>query len=342
MDRKEIDDLIPGYLSGELTDRDRVLLEEWRKKDPANEKHFKEIKTIWDAIPRLDAMEHFDPFKALNQVNAKIDRRTSAFWLKKFQKIAAILLLPLLVFSAYQGYQGLKPDQHEMIWQTYVTPPGTKAKFILPDGSVAWLNSASEISFPARFPKNYRLVRLSGEACFEVTKQNYQAFYVETGNLNVKVLGTRFNVINYQNESSTEIILENGKVSLGTGTDRQFKEIALLEPGQAGLFDRTSKTLSVKKVDPLKYTSWIEGKLIFRDDTMNEVVRKLNRSFNVNIEVNDPEILNYVYTATFQDESIDQILELLSISAPINYRIIPREKQDGGLYSNKRIILLKR
>ena len=342
MDRKEIDDLIPGYLSGELSDSDRVFLEKWRTEDPANERHFQEIKAIWDAFPRLDAMEQFDPFKALKQVNEKVGRRTPVFWLQKFQKIAAVLLLPLLVFAAYQGYKNLAPSSPELVWQSYSTPPGVKAKFQLPDGSSFWLNSSSEATFPNQFAKNHRKVKIKGEAFFEVAHNPSSPFFVEMSGISVKVLGTKFNVADYENENRIEVILKEGKVVLGKNENNKFKELALLNPNEAVFFNKDSKKMEKRRVEAAKYTSWIDGRLIFRDDTMDEVIRKLNRCFNVEIKVSDPEILNYVFTATFQDESLDQILNLLAISSPIRHESIPREKQDGNLYGKQQFMLRKR
>jgi len=339
MIRKEIDDLIPGYLSGELADSDRVLLEDWRKEEPANEKHFQEIKAIWEAFPRLGAMEQFDPFKALKQVNEKVGRRASAYWLQQFQKIAAILLLPLLVFAAYQGYRYFKPATGEQVWQTYTTPPGVKAKFQLPDGSVFWLNSSSEAMFPNQFAKGHRTVKIKGEAFFEVAYNPSSPFYVELSGISVKVLGTKFNVIDYENENRTEVILKEGKVALGLKDTGIFKEMAQLNPNEAAFFNKNNRKLEKRRVETAKYTSWINGRLIFRDDTMDEVIRKLNRCFNVEINVSDPEILKYVFTATFQDESLEQILNLLAISSPIRYKNIPRTKQDGNLYTRQQFML---
>jgi transmembrane sensor len=342
MIRKEIDGLIPGYLSGELSDSDRVSFEEWRKEDPANEKQFKEIKAIWEAFPKLSAMEQFDPFSALKQVNTKIEKRTPAYWLQQFQKIAAILLLPLLVFAAYQGYKYFVTPSQELVWQTYTTPPGVKAKFQLPDGSSFWLNSSSEATFPNQFAKNHRTVKVKGEAFFEVAHNPSSPFYVELSGISVKVLGTKFNVVDYENENRTEVILKEGKVALGIHENNRFKEVIQLNPNEAAFFNKDSKKLEKRRVETDKYTSWIDGNLIFRDDTMDDVIRKLNRSFNVEIKVSDPEVLKYVFTATFQDESLEQILNLLAISSPIEYESIPREKQDGNLYDKQQFMIIKR
>lgn len=342
MDKKEIDDCIHGYLSGDLPEGDRVLLEEWIKERPENNKYFQEVKAIWDAFPRLDSMEQFDSFKALKQVNAKVERHAHIYWIQRFQKVAAFLLLPLLVFAGYQGYKYLVLPSREVVWQTYSTPPGVKAKFELPDGSTFWLNSSSEASFPNKFAKHNRTVKIKGEAFFEVVHNPSSPFYVKMNGISVKVLGTKFNVADYEYENRIEVILKEGKVVLGRNENCKFKELAILDPNEAVFYDKDTQKLEKRKVDITKYTSWIDGKLIFRDDTMDEVIRKLNRCFNVEIKVSDPEILKYVFTATFQDESLNQILSLLSISSPIRYENISRKKQDENVYDRQQIILSKR
>ena len=162
------------------------------------------------------------------------------------------------------------------------------------------------------------------------------------GRLHARVLGTRFNVINYDREDRTEIILESGKIELCTGTSEHPRSLSILNPGELAYFDKSVNSIKIFTVDAEKYVAWIGGKLIFKDDPMEEVIRKLNRWFNVEIEVADKAILDYIYTATFQNESIDQILELLTLTAPIRFQVLQREKQENETFTAKRIILRKR
>jgi ferric-dicitrate binding protein FerR (iron transport regulator) len=165
---------------------------------------------------------------------------------------------------------------------------------------------------------------------------------VKAGKMNVEVKGTRFNVINYPDESLTELILESGSVRLFSGNYEDNKTITNIKPGELAIYDTVKNKLSVSKVDVRKYTAWKEGMLIFRDDHMEEVVRKLNRWFNVEIILQSPELKEYVYTATYRDETLPQILELLKISAPLKYSITERERLNDNSYSKRKIVINKR
>jgi len=336
--------MLPGYFSGELSGEDRAIVDAWRAESPENKEEFRQLQKAWDSYPLLQEMEQYNAFEALRKVNDRIRERETRQWLMRFQRIAAVLIIPL---SAYTGYLVFKNNsykevtQSEPVWQTICTPPGVKSRFFLPDSSAVWLNSSSSITYPVAFSGKTRKVKITGEAFLDVKKNEVQPFVVDLGKINVKVFGTRFDVINFENEQQTDVILESGSISLVQGTGNQEKVMATLRAGDMAVFERVNNNLEIKSVKTEKYTAWTEGKLIFREDSMDEVVRKLNRCFNVQIEVADSKILEYIYTATFQNESIDQILELLTISAPIRYQVIQREKK-GDVFSAKRIILRKR
>jgi ferric-dicitrate binding protein FerR (iron transport regulator) len=262
-----------------------------------------------------------------------------------FSKAAAILILPLLAYSAYLTYKTpvkslIKPAA--VVWQTVKTSAGMQTDFILPDGSHVWLNSGSILEYPVAFANNIRQVKLTGEAFFDVKKDPSHPFIVNAGKLNIEVKGTRFNVCSYLNEPNSEITLESGSVRLFEGNYEDKKTMALMKPGERARLDNSKNTLSVSAVDVEKHTAWKEGQLIFRDDTMDEVVTKLNRKFNVNIILQDPELKEYVYTATFEDESLAQILGLLKISAPVSYVIYKPKQLADHSFSKQKIVITKR
>jgi ferric-dicitrate binding protein FerR (iron transport regulator) len=336
--------ILPGYFSDEISEEERNLIQAWRDESPEHENEFRELQKMWDAYPLLHDMEQFDAFKALRKVYVRIHKKESRKWVLNLQRVAAFLAIPLLIWS---GYLTIKKHPissavpAEVVWQTITTPPGVKSHFYLPDSTSIWLNSSSSASYPLTFAGDFRQVKITGEAFLDVKKDQKHPFVVELGKINIKVLGTRFDVIRYEKENQTDIILESGSISLSQGASGNEKTFAELRPGELASFDKAGNNLMIKAVRTDKYTSWIHGKLVFREDPMSEVVTKLNRWFNVQIEVADPEIYSYIYTATFQNESIDEILELLKISVPIRYQII-HPKKEGEIFKAKRIILRKR
>jgi transmembrane sensor len=260
-----------------------------------------------------------------------------------FTKVAAILILPLLVYSIYlTSRTSSLNSSEELVWQTIKTPAGMQTDFILPDGSHVWLNSGTILKYPLSFASDKRQVDLTGEAFFDVIKDASHPFLVKAGKMNIEVKGTRFNVLNYQDETLTKLILESGSVRLFSGDYDNRKTITNIKPGEIAVLNTATNQLSVSKVDVEKYTAWKEGLLIFRDDQMDEVVRKLNRWFNVEIILQNPGLKDYVYTATYRDETLPQILELLKISAPINYSITERKRLDDNSYSKRKIVITKR
>jgi len=276
-----------------------------------------------------------------NTVKAGKKKRILIF----FAKAAAILILPLLAYSAFMTFKTPTTNNHELadiVWQTVKTPAGTQTDFLLPDSSHVWLNSGSVLEYPVPFEKNIRQVKLSGEAFFDVKKDPDYPFIVNAGELNVEVKGTRFNVCNFIGEKHSELILESGSVRLFTGQYTDNKTLAFIKPGERAIMDYKENKLSVSKTDTEKYTSWKEGLLIFRDDKMDEVVTKLNRKFNVEISLKDKELKGYVYTATFSNESLSQILKLLKISAPIEYLVYKPEQRPDNSFSKQKIVFIKR
>lgn len=341
----EIEKLLPGYLSDDLSDADRSMIDEWRKESPENEEFYRESLKAWNAIPLLQEMEQFNSFRALEKVNSRIIKSDSLKWWIYIQRVAAVLLLPLLVYTGYctiKNHSIKTLSEENVMMQTVTTRQGMVTQFSLADGTEVWLNSGSELKFPIRFTKDIRQVKLNGEAFFKVTKNKKQPFRVNAKEINIDVLGTSFNVVSYDDDTQTEVTLIEGKVSLSSEKGQIKKEYGTLLPGQRAVYKEKSQEVSTEKVTVDKYVSWRDGNLIFRDDPMEDVVRRLSRWFNVEIIFNDPEIKSYIYTATFRNENLDQVLKLLKLSAPINYRIIDRKELPGNEFTKQKIYLMKK
>ena len=336
--------LLASYFSGSLTQEEREAIEGWKEASEENFSAFKNAEKVSRSIGLLQEMRHYNPSLALQKVNKSIGQaRQHKGFFYYWQRIAAALLLPLLIAGTiFFLSEKDKVPENSVVWQTVVTPPGIKSQVKLPDGTHVWMNSGSRLSYPTPFINDKRNVKLTGEAFFVVAKNKDHPFLVNLGKIGIEVLGTKFNVTNYLEEKSTEIVLTDGKVRLYGVNSAKRQKIATMQPGQRALYRQGNNKLSLKYVDTDKYTSWIEGRLIFRDDSMNEVVRKLDRWFNVDIEIADPEIAGYVYTATFRNETISQILDLLKRTSPIGYTIIPSKKLEDGSFEQQKIIITKK
>ena len=165
---------------------------------------------------------------------------------------------------------------------------------------------------------------------------------MKAGPLNVKAVGTTFNVLAYADNDVIETTLVSGKVILEqVKKDGEIINIGTMKPGLHVNYDLQSGSITSIEGSVEKYISWTEGKLIFEDTPISSVAEKLGRIFNVDFEVKD-DARDYVYTVTFSDEQLYQILDLMTIVSPITYKILPRQKLPDGAFSKQKIIIRKR
>lgn len=339
----EIENMLPGYFSGDISDEDRIVVDNWRNELPENELIFQENLKAWEAIPLLHEMEKFNSFDALKKVNQRISKKELSL-VTIIQRIAAVLLIPLIGYTGFVLNENKKLKQTNVAiqYQTISSRQGMVTQFDLADGTKVWLNSGSSLQFPSSFTTDTRKVKLIGEAYFEVTKNPHQPFLVQTNDVNIEVLGTSFNVVSFKGEKRSEVVLVEGKVKLLSTDENDYKVIETMAPGQRTIYSQENQQLKNENVSVEKYIAWKNGDLIFQDDNMEEVVRRLSRWFNVEIVINDPEIKSYVYKAAFRNENLTQVLNLLKISAPIDYSVEGNKLLPNGEYSKLKVHLMKK
>lgn len=214
-------------------------------------------------------------------------------------------------------------------------PMGVRTKFVLPDGTTGFLNSGSTLSYPVAFDKT-RQVELTGEAYFDVYHNEKSPFTVKTGKLNVRVLGTTFNVISYPGETTEEIIIQTGKVEV---MDKAGKTLTELNPDQRLTVNHLDLTSRRSQVVSSQYTSWTEGKLVFRNEYMKQVAQRLSRWYNAEIIIADERLEEFTFHATFVDEPLDEVLKLLAITTPINFSEERRHTDSDGLFPKRKITI---
>ncbi len=260
-------------------------------------------------------------------------------------RIAAIILIPLLSLTVLYYTGVLGPGRAEPL-TTWTVPAGSRAKTNLPDGSRVWMNSGSSLTFPARFSKKDRTVYLEGEAYFEVAHQVRKPFAVIAGNVEMKVLGTCFNVCAYPDEDYLEVTLENGSLSITTPWNQhQRGPDCTLRPGEQARIDLIDYRVTKLLTETEKYTSWREGKLIFRNDPLKVIMKRLEKWYHAEIDVSrlSDRLLNYTFTLTIYSETLDQVLDYLSIAAPISYSTVPVASQGkDGISVSKYVLIGKK
>jgi ferric-dicitrate binding protein FerR (iron transport regulator) len=202
-----------------------------------------------------------------------------------------------------------------------------KSEIALPDGSKVWLNAESRLTYPKSFSgMSTRHVYLTGEAYFDVTENKSQPFIVETSNLQIKVLGTVFNVKSYEGEKNIETTLVKGSVLIeGTAADPDLKPILLKEDERA-TYSRESGKISLATVQTDAITSWTAGKLVFINRPFSEIKTALERRYGVEIVVENEKNLNCRFSTTIQDAPMTKILDLFKATGNITYQIESNQK----------------
>ncbi|GAA6462570.1 FecR family protein [Bacteroides xylanisolvens] len=272
--------------------------------------------------------------KVMEQIlhqNQPVSVRPKLSFLHYWQQVAAILLLPLLILSAYLYF---KPaSQIAETYQELFTPYGTWSVVNLPDGSKVWLNAGSSLKYPTQFNDKQRVVSMQGEAYFEVESDKEHPFIVKTKQLTVEATGTAFNVNAYAPDHVAAVTLVKGKVAV---TLDQKKTISL-SPGEKIDYNLATSLYNVNKTNTYKWCSWKDGILIFRDDPLEYVFKRLGQTYNVEFILKDAELGKYSYKATFEGESLNEILRLLEMSAPIRCKEVSNRNTNNEKFEKQRI-----
>ena len=343
-EQEEFTIAITRFLSGDAKPEDEAKLVIWIEMSEINKQYFDQIKNIWEVSSLNSNPTTINTEKALRKVLQRVTTspKRKNFW-NYFKNIAAAALIPLLLGNitwCYLNYQDgsvlSKPIYNEIY-----TDFGTRTSVVLSDGSTAWLNSGTNFKYPSKFSGKERVVFLEGEAYFEVATNSSNPFIVNTSSLKVRATGTKFNISDFASDTDSEVTLVSGKVDVG-GTsvrDRDRPSYELL-PGQHLIFSKQVGVSTVYNEDHIyEYFSWKDGKTIFRNKPLSYVVKKVSKIFNVDIEIQGNKLQEYSYRATFEDESLNEILKLLKVSSPIDYTEVKRSQLADGSFTKRKIIL---
>lgn len=212
-------------------------------------------------------------------------------------------------------------SEGSLVYNTIRIPYGKKFEVQLSDGTLVHLNAGTSLRYPVQFVKNQnRQVYLLGEAYFEVEKDKAHPFNVNTQNVNIEVLGTKFNVDTYSENISTDVVLVEGKVSLYK--DEKTKDKAVyLKPGEKGSNERGQSKITTEEVNTEYYTAWVKGSLVFKNASFNDIIKKLERRYNVTFINRNKTLGKEIFNARFDNEPIEVVLKYFSDSYAINYDI---------------------
>jgi ferric-dicitrate binding protein FerR (iron transport regulator) len=380
------ENLIIQYLSETIARNELLILNEWLELRPENKHFFEQTREIWlsskvASNPKgFDAAKGYQQFLTYVRKTTEIDKNNRGKKLFfSLSRVAAMVLLAFGLGILADNVLGLFHAKSELISQQEITVPlGSKSKIKLPDGTSVTLNAGSRLTYKTNFGKTNREVWLEGEGYFSVAKDKKRTFIVKTGYLDIKALGTEFNVKAYPNEKSIQTTLVEGSVKIEKnfkGSSDQSKDNSvILKPKERYTFlidsekdvftkveDEVAKTgkehqkeekmtpkVSViyKNIDPIPDISWKERRWVISEEKLGDLAIKLERRYDVNINFADENLKVFRFTGTLQDESIEQVLKVISLSSPIVFDIDGKQvnfhnneefaKKYKGLYkSNK-------
>lgn len=342
-DRDFNSDLLSKVFSGEASPEELAEFNAWIDKSDENRTFYQEMKNIWDASDRNLKPEDIDTGKALKNVLDTIARSerkqyrliTAAF----LRRAAAVIFIPLLIGSYFAGKSSVNRSAGNSVMKEITAAPGTRINVTLADGSLVWLNSGSSLQYPEEFGKERR-VMLRGEGYFEVVSDKSNPFVVATDNFDVTATGTKFNVRSDDNNPVFEVTLLEGNVDVlkneGEGRNTLLKT---LRPDEHLYYDLEKDSLALNDQEPYRYISWKDGKLIFRNDRMIDVAKELSQYYNVDVELGDEELTSYRYRATFDNETLDEILTMLKLSSPIDYYEVERSVLPDGTFTRRKVVI---
>lgn len=278
-------------------------------------KLLKQAQLLTDDIQRI---ESFDVDAAFMRMERKVKNEKRRKMVDTWMRYAAFFTLPLLMTSLLFAYLYFDKKELPVQFAEVTASAGSILRYELPDESVVWLNAGSTLRYPVVFSADSRKVDLKGEAYFEVTADKAHPFYVNTpSGLQVYVHGTRFDVSAYEDDALVSTVLERGKVNVITPSEKTLE----LHPGEELRYDKTTGTWMQRQVDVYERTAWKDGKMVFRDMPLDEILKRLSRHFNVDIVLNNPKGKTLKYWATFRMETLPQILNYLSKSTAMKWKV---------------------
>ncbi|HRZ97867.1 MAG TPA: FecR domain-containing protein [Paludibacter sp.] len=306
--------LIIDYLSGNISDTDEPILLNLLKSDEKYREQLRELaKTrAISFVPILEKAKQSN----YNQLKKQLilSGTKKPVFISQFLRIAAIFVLALTTgVSAYFLYSKFINAQDQLMISQTIVPLGSQSKIVLPDGSVVWLNSGSEFKYDNTFGKKERRVTLVGEAYFEVTKDKTKPFLVTTDNLEIKVLGTTFNVNSYLENETVKVDLLEGKVDVTTTND-ELTDKRTLMPNEMIVYNKKSKKMTKGTSDAAKSAQWKTGKLSFENESMENILHNLERKFDVRFVIESKKIKSEIFSGSLNlNQSLNEILDYIDV-----------------------------
>jgi ferric-dicitrate binding protein FerR (iron transport regulator) len=304
-----MNELIEKYFKGNLSSAEKKQLFALIETDVNLKKEFISTQNLYAASSLLpDEEDERRALPKLKQFKQKRVGRTAIHLFRHMARYAVAICLAVLLTWVYMKQTTPQANEPVIVWQELVTPPGQRAMVKLADGTTVWLNARSSLRYPAVFTKTERRVELDGEAYFDVEHKEEQPFIVSTEKLNIKVLGTEFNVHAYKGRNEFNAALIKGSVKI---YNKGNEDNALfISPNE--YVEMIDNRLVKKGFGNRDFLLWREGIYAFDDVTFMEIVRKLELYYDVTIQVVNEKLSTYQFTGKFrQRDGVESVLRTL-------------------------------
>lgn len=324
--------LLGRYLSNNATPPEREQVDNWINQSLENRIVYEEFKQVWEHTSGKFPFREIDVTSAWNKLNARIEEvevqqaiapKAARLKIRSFKtvmytlaRVAAVVVVALGIYFM-MDQQAAAPDL-----LSYTAQQVQQEAFVLPDGSQVYLKASASIEYPEQFASDERLVNFQGEAFFDIAHNPDQAFIIAVDNLRIKVLGTSFNLCTCPDMDEAVLYLESGKVLFYSvnPTDESIMEQIILTPGQKGIYNKVTGSISKEDFVGQNYKAWKSGALEFVRAPLSEVFATLENTYNIKI-VSNRSFDDLYLTARYYQETPEQIFESLHLIFGLDYTI---------------------
>ena len=329
-ENKHIDELIANYLTESLDKNALDELKTWIAASAENQQYFIRQREIWFSAVSREAASVYDKDKAFENFRNRVESQKEiqstsrrGFSLSALWRYAAVVAIIIAVgcISYWQGEVNVKDPFADI---SVEAPLGSKTKLYLPDGTLVWLNAGSRMTYSQGFGVDNRKVELEGEGYFEVKRNEKIPFFVKTKDLQLQVLGTKFNFRDYPEDHEVVVSLLEGKVGLNNLL-REEKE-AVLSPDERAVLNKANGLLTVESVTASNASQWTDGYLFFDEELLPDIAKELERSYNVKIHIANDSLKTFRFYGNFvrREQNIQEVLEALASTEKMQYKIEER------------------
>lgn len=312
-------DLLYRFFERRASVEEMKEIKQWAELSDANRDLLYKERKLFDAMQVLAS-----PGSGQNSMTSS-RKPLQKTWVREWMKIAATIVVTVCITATFFS---IGNDNTNLAMQTVTVPPGQRVNVTLPDGTDVWLNAGTSLRYPVSFMKDKREITLDGEAYFDVKHNEKCPFIVHTYAMDVEVLGTKFNVEAYSKKNFFEASLMQGKVKVAS-PDNETQSV-ILSPNQKTTLENGK--LVVSEIDDYGTYRWKEGLYCFRNKALGDIMRDLEKYYDINISIHKREIAETVLTGKFRiSEGVDYILRVLQTDVSFTYK---RNVEENRIYIN--------